>query len=446
MARLAWVLGIPGIGRRTGIGVVGRHASDKCRIACKVGTGEAVPPSLWCRKAMLSDDELRRLLDAREADNVERTASRTDTDKFGQAICAFANDLPDRRMTGVLFIGVRDDGKCANLPIDEQLIQTLMGFRTDGTISPFPVMSVQTRELDGCRMAVVEVEPSNNPPLRYKGRTCVRIGPRRGYATPDEERRLTEKRRWGTLPFDQQPISGATLEDLDVLLFRTEVLPATVHPDVLAQNHRDAMQQLQALRFMHPRGNATAAGLLVVGKDPLAFLPGAYVQFVRYPGTKIGEIVTDSRDIAGPISAQMRLLDEIIDLNIAHRANLSGTRQTNRPTYPRIALQELARNALIHRNYEGTSSPVRLTWFDDRVEITSPGGPYGSVTIERFGEPGPTDYRNPAVADAARALGFVQKFGSGIIRARAALESNGNPPPEFHAEATYVNVIVRAAP
>lgn len=394
---------------------------------------------------MLSDDELRHHLIAREADNVERTASR-DKDKFAEAICAFANDLPNRGTTGVLFVGVKDDGACANTLIDEQLLQTLMGFRTDGAISPFPILSVHTRELDGCRMVVVEVEPSDNPPLRYKGRTCIRIGPRRGYATPEEERRLVEKRRWGILPFDQQPILGTKQGDLDILLFQEEVLPSIIHADVLAENHRDVVQQLQALRFLHPSGEVTAAGLLVCGKDPTAFLPGAYVQFVRYPGTAIGDEVVDSREITGALTAQLRLLDDIVDLNIARRANLAGTRQVNSPTYPKIALQELIRNAVIHRNYEGTAAPVRLTWFDDRIEITSPGGPYGSVTIESFGHPGPTDYRNPALADAARALGFVQKFGSGLVRASTALEKNGNPAAEFQAEPTYVSVTVRAAP
>jgi ATP-dependent DNA helicase RecG len=394
---------------------------------------------------MLSDDELRRCLRAGEADHIERTEG-LDKDKFGEAICAFGNDLADRRTTGVLFVGVKDNGDCANMLIDERLLQTLMGFRTDGTIAPFPVLSARVRELDGCRMAVVEVEPSINPPLRYKGRTCVRIGPRKGYATAEEERRLIEKRRWGALPFDQQPVPGATIDDLDLLLFREEILPATIHADVLAENQRDVAQQLQSLRYLHPTGHPTVAGLLVCGRDPQQWIPGAYVQFVRYPGPEIGDQIADNQDISGPFSAQMRLLDDIIDVNIAHRANLSGSRQANTPTYPKVALQELVRNAVIHRNYEGTTAPVRLTWFEDRVEISNPGGPYGSVTIAKFGEPGPTDYRNPALADAARALGFVQKFGSGIVRARAALNSNGNPPPSFQAEPSYVNVTVWAAP
>jgi ATP-dependent DNA helicase RecG len=395
---------------------------------------------------MIADDDLRRLLTEPEADHVERTSSVRDRDKLAEAICAFANDLPDRRVPGYLIIGVHNDGSCANLLIDDELLRSLGGFRSDGTITPFPVLTVERRVLDGCTLAIVEVHPSDNPPVRFNGRTCIRIGPRRGYATPDEERRLIEKRRWGALPFDQQPVAGATLDDLDLLRFREEYLPTAVHPDVLAENRRDVRDQLLALRLIHRSEAPTATGLLVCGKDPRAFLPGAYVQFVRYPGRGIGDSVIDHQEIGGVLSDQMRRLDEILAVNIAHRAAFGGRTQEDRPTYPTVALQELVRNALIHRSYEGTAMPVRLTWFDDRVEITSPGGPYGAVTVETFGQPGPTDYRNPALAEAAKNLGFVQKFGSGIARARDALARNGNPPPQFQAEPSYVHVTVRAAP
>jgi len=394
---------------------------------------------------MLTDDELRNFLKNGEADHVERTERFADKSKIGEAICAFANDLPDRRLTGVIFIGVKDNGDCANADISEQMLQTLMGFRSDGNILPPPVITVRRHTLDGCTMAIVEVEPSDNPPLKYKGRVCVRIGPRSGYATAEEVRRLTEKRRWGNLPFDQQPVSGASLADLDELRFREEYLPSAVHPDVLAENQRPVEQQLRAAGFLGLNDVPTLVGLLVCGKNPRGFFPGAYVQFIRYPGTKIGDLVRDQKEISGPLSELFRELDVIIDLNITQAADLRAAMQVTRPSYPAIALRELIRNAVIHRNYENSSTPVMMTWYDDRVEILSPGGPYGEVTRENFGQPNLTSARNPALASAAKDMGFVQRFGSGIPRAQKALKENGNPPPKFLIELNFVHVTVEAA-
>ena len=108
------------------------------------------------------------------------------------------------------------------------------------------------------------------------------------------------------------------------------------------------------------------------------------------------------------------------------------------------ALQQLVRNAVMHRTYEGTNAPVQVYWFDDRVEIGSPGGPYGSVNVENFGEPGVVDYRNPILAEAMRVLSLVQRYGFGIPAARQALQNNGQQDPEFHVEPDRVRCIVRA--
>ncbi|HEX3947955.1 MAG TPA: ATP-binding protein, partial [Acidimicrobiales bacterium] len=83
------------------------------------------------------------------------------------------------------------------------------------------------------------------------------------------------------------------------------------------------------------------------------------------------------------------------------------------------------------------------SWFDDRLEIQSPGGPFGQVTVENFGTPGIVDYRNPTIAGVLHQLGYVQRFGVGIEIARQRLLANGNPPLELEATPTTVNVIVR---
>src|SRR5271166_3437398 len=113
---------------------------------------------------MLSDSELLGLLAEIESDRVERKASLSDRDRVRQAICAFANDLPDHRKPGVVFLGVNDDGTCANFPITGELLRTLSDMRSDGDILPFPMMTVQKKIINGCEMAVLEVQPSYTPP------------------------------------------------------------------------------------------------------------------------------------------------------------------------------------------------------------------------------------------------------------------------------------------
>jgi len=106
------------------------------------------------------------------------------------------------------------------------------------------------------------------------------------------------------------------------------------------------------------------------------------------------------------------------------------------------ALRELVVNALTHRSYDWSNAPVRLTWFSSRIEITSPGGPFGVVTAENFAHR--NDYRNPELAAAMKHLGYVDRFGRGITVVRRTLEANGNSPAEFAIEATYWSVTVRA--
>ena len=143
--------------------------------------------------------------------------------------------------------------------------------------------------------------------------------------------------------------------------------------------------------------------------------------------------------------ALRRLDDKLIAHNRTSVDITNGPVELRKHLYPLAALQQLVRNAVMHRAYEATNAPVRVYWYDDRIEIINPGGPYGEVTVETFGASGLTDYRNPNLAEAMRVLGLVQRFGAGIPIARRALAENGNPPPEFRVQPTYVTAIVRQA-
>ncbi|MBB4963654.1 putative HTH transcriptional regulator [Saccharothrix violaceirubra] len=267
--------------------------------------------------------------------------------------------------------------------------------------------------------------------MKYKGQAWIRVGPRRGVANAEDERQLNERRRSLDLPFDSRPTPGTTLDDLDLTLFERLVIPSLVPPDVPAANGRTTGQRLAALRLVSPDQIPTAAGVLAIGNDPTAWLPGAYVQFLRVDGTTLADPLNDEKRLSGPLPDTLRQLDELLALNISSTVDFtSGPTEARVPDYPITALQQVVRNAVLHRGYEHTNAPIRITWYADRIEVVNPGGPFGMVSTGNFGS-GLTDYRNPTLAEIMRGLGYVQRFGAGIPVTHRSLSENGNPPVEF---------------
>jgi ATP-dependent DNA helicase RecG len=380
---------------------------------------------------VIDDAELARLAQDLESDRVERKASLSDADRVAQAICAFANDMPGRGLPGYVFVGVSDDGRPTALEITDRLLLTLSDLRSAGNILPLPTIVVEKRVLDGVQIALIEVQPSSDPPVRYKGTVWIRVGPRRAIASRDDERILIERRRHGQASFDALPVELATLDDLDMDRFRREYLPNAISDEVLAQNHRTDVEQLRALHFAAPNGTPNAAAVLLLGRDPRAFVRGAYIQFARFIGNEIDSDLSDQRELTGPLPDILRRADELTTLNIRTATIVVGpTQEVRKPDYPFVALQQVLRNAVLHRAYE-IDVPVSWFWFADRVEIHSPGGLYGRVNEDNFGQPFATDYRNPVLAEGLKVLGFVQHFGMGVELARRACATNGNPAPEF---------------
>jgi ATP-dependent DNA helicase RecG len=399
---------------------------------------------LW--REFMTDEELEALLVDVESDRVERKESAADGDKLRQAVCAFANDIPNHRQPGILFVGARDDGSPSGIEVSDRLLQTLSSMATDGNIQPFPAMTVSKRKLKGHDMAVVEVHPSDTPPVRHKGVIWIRVGPCRAIANGQQERTLNEKRRFRDLPADIRPMASVPLTAIDELLFRRGYLPSAIDRDVLAQNNRELEQQLIACRFAHPGEPVcpTVLGLLVAGKSPSDWIPCAYVQFVRIDGTTLADPVLSDKELRGALPDLLTELDDLLRINIRTSVDFKkGTIETRTPDYPFAALQQIARNAVLHRTYENTHAPVRIYWFSDRVEVQNPGGPFGQVTRENFGTPGICDYRNPHLAGVMKDLGFVQRFGMGIATALGEMAKNGNPKPEFQVSDAHVAVILR---
>ena len=395
---------------------------------------------------MLTDEELLELLRDGESDRVEFAESGKDKDKICEAICAFANDMPGHGLPGIVFVGVDDKGKLTGrLKVDDLLLRNLRDWRTNGNIHPFPSMTVQKRRLAGADVAVVIVEPSTMPPVLYKGRCHIRTGPSRDIATVEQERRLNDKSIAAARTFDRKPVlPRAGLEELDLASFR-EYLPLAMSADTLAENNRGVEDQLRPLKFMNNGDDVTNAGILCFGKKPTDWLPGAYIQFVRFAGTDESSPIKHHREIHGTILSQIRQAEEMLANNITVPAIIGSPRRVDFPDYPFEALRQMLHNAVLHRNYDGTNAPVKCNWFSDRVEIHNPGGPYGDVTVDVFGDPGIADYRNPKLAEVMKESGVIEKCGVGIMKARNAMRENGNPDLELLPRPTWVTAILRRA-
>lgn len=395
---------------------------------------------------MITQEELLAMLNDLESDRVERTQSVKDEKKFGEAICAFANDLPRHEKPGYLIIGVDNNGRPTGLTITDQLLTNLGEFRTNGSIVPPPSMNVQKFALPEGDVAVVEVFPSQNPPVRYRQHVCIRVGPRQGDANEQEERRLSEKRSHFARSFDTTPCYGSSINDMSIEIFKINYLPLAVDEETLAENHRELEQQLASLKFYDLRENLpTNAGILLFGKNPLYYLPGAYIQYVQWAGGGMESEVLAEKQFSGDLITQLRNIDSFIQTHIIREkpvATESVLQENLVANYPFKAIRELLMNAILHRDYQ-SHMPVRLYEFSDRIEISNPGGLYGSASPENF--PRINDYRNPNLAEVLKTLGYINKFNRGVVVARAELKKNQNPDPEFELmDRNYFNVKIFA--
>ena len=389
---------------------------------------------------MVTENDLIKLMLDSESDRVERTISINNTDKFSQAICAFANDMPNHKQSGFLLIGVNDEGHVSGLTVTDQLLKDLGAIRSDGNILPQPAMTVSKFKFEDGEIAVVEVIPSDLPPVRYKGSVWIRVGPRKARANEQEERILFERRVSSARSFDARPCIESSIDDLALGQFDSYRREA-VDADIIAENHRPIPHQLASLRLYDPSQNKpTHAGLLLVGKDPRAYMPGAYIQYVKFPNQSSIDIPDDQAEISGDLLTVLRELDARLRLLIQTSLYKETALQEKTVfNYPEIAIRELLMNAVMHRNYD-SNSPIRFYVFSDHIEIQSPGGLYGEATQANF--PTRNSYRNPIVAEAMKSLGFVNRFGYGVQRAQALLAQNGNKPAQFEFDERSVLVKV----
>ena len=392
----------------------------------------------------MTKEELQKIIAIDEGFRIELTTSTGNMDKFQEAICSFANDMPGSGKKGYLLIGVLDDGKISGMKVDDALMKRISGIRSDGNILPLPVMTTEKVQTDEGDVLVVEVTPSFDTPVRYRGRTFIRIGPRRDIATEAEERILFERRTSYMATFDATPCFGATIDSIDVDYIKAKYLPQVIDTEVLASDNRDIKEQLSSIHLFDLEHDCpTNAAIILFGNDPQYFMHGCYVQYVHFSGKDRGSEIVNERQIKGSLCKMLPQLENFVrDAVVTARpVSISMLREKTLLNYPDLALRELLMNACMHRDYQ-SNMPIRLYQYEDRIEILNAGGLYGEARPENF--PTVNDYRNPIVAEAMRGLKYVNMFNRGIQRVKNLLKENGNPEPIFTVDKiTAFEVTVR---
>lgn len=379
----------------------------------------------------MTEEEIRELIRSDESYRIELTVSTTDKDKFQEAICAFSNDMPGYRKKGYLLIGVKNNGELSGLKVDDELLKSISALRSTGNILPLPVMHCEKVEMKGGDVLVVEVTPSFNTPVRYRGRTFIRIGPRRDVASLEEERILTERCTDSLATFDVSPCREATIQDIDTDYISSQYLPSAINPEELLLDKRPLKEQMASLRLYNMRYDCpTMAAVILFGKNPRYFLPGAYVQFVRFQGKDKSTKVINEREFKGGLYELLPRLESFTGDAVVNQrpVPVSLFREKTVTNYPQAALRELLMNACMHRDYQ-SNTPIRFYQFEDRIELMNPGGLYGEARPENF--PFVNAYRNPVVAEAMKNMKYVNMFNRGVGSVQESLKQNGSEKAHF---------------
>jgi ATP-dependent DNA helicase RecG len=392
-----------------------------------------------------------RLLAERESEQVEWKENVADVNDVVKTLSAFANDLANL-VGGYVICGAREDkdehgfprlvevGLAANR-LKEVEGEVLTRCRTLVSPAITPIVG----ELPGAtpdRRILVFVQPATPHAHTFRGaeggKHFVRISRETREARNGVLRDLLV-RKAAVPPWDIRLCERATVADLYLLAIRDALTRMEMYspergdeaflvPDVQLHALVPSLCVAEPLTgTVRPRNFA----LLLFGRQPQKFIPGAFSLFSIYPGTDRSEPHSERHEIGGTVLDQVRRLTVLLETQATTIFDKEDTANPNKVRYPVRALTEALGNTLAHRDYE-LYDPVRITAFIDRIEFVSPGTlPMGVDPVAfRQGRVGPR-WRNQVLAWFFNRLGITQAEGQGLQTIFRIMAAAGCPPPEL---------------
>ncbi len=354
-------------------------------------------------------------------------------------ICAFAN-----ADGGTVAIGISDKTKRIE-GVDSYLskINELLRVPIDYCNPTVPVETEMVpcinAEGKADHVLLIKVEASPLLHANQADEAFVRVGDKTKKLSFQD--RLTLMYAKGLRYFEDEPVYGATLEDID-LSFVTEY----IHKIGYAKTAEEYLKQNK--NFIIAGDKISTAAILLFGKNPQRFFPRARIRFIRFDGVeaKVGRDMNVVKDVIfeGRILDQVQKAVDYIKIQMKERTHLGKDAVfVTEEEYGEFVRTEIVVNAATHRDYAIMGTDIQIKMFDDRLEVDSPGTFAGMVKKENIRY---THFsRNPKIAAFLKDYGFVKEYGEGVDRMCRELNALGLPDPVFDNNTFILKTTIRSA-
>ena len=377
---------------------------------------------------MFDPNKIEDLQHSAEKQIMDRKSARIKAVDLAVPIVAMAN-----ADGGYLAIGIEDDGTITGIDAHEKNVNELLRVPFD-----FCVPSVR---IDVKTMDVIDHKGNPNHILRMQifqnskvvanqaDEVFLRVGDKSKKLNFDQRLQLVYAK--GVKYFEDQPVTGATIDDID-LGFVTE------YCEKIGYDKGDAEFYLRHNHdFITMRGDdevVSGAAVLLFGKNPQRFFPRARMRFVRYEG-KTAE-VGDRMNVVKDVKFTGRILDQVKDATAFVKTQIREYTKLGKgavfqtiPEFPEFCWTELIVNAAAHRDYSIGGTDIQIKMFDDHFTVESPGILPGLVRIDNIREFHFS--RNPKIVELLNEYDLVKEFGEGVDRIYRDMADAGLPEPEY---------------
>lgn len=248
---------------------------------------------------------------------------------------------------------------------------------------------------------------------------------KKGLTVGDEKYRNTHM-----LSFDSTSCQETSVTDLDMKIVTRFFREKRVQQQPEFQRHMDDQKLLEQFNFLQG-SSLTYGALLCFGKNPSHWVEGTGISCIYWRGKNREAGWIEEKPFEGSLLEQFESSMDFLKKNVPLRRTIDPTGRSEQWEIPFIALQEALVNAILHREYANQPNIIKVELFEDRLEITSPGGLPDPLTLRDLSEEGRSELRNPQIARIFYLSNYVERVGSGIPRMKNAMKRAGLPAPDF---------------